>query len=250
MKAIDLFCKAGGASMGLHRAGFDVTGVDIEPQSRYPFRFIQADALTFPVDEFDFVWASPICQKYTQLNYLHRSRQYQDFIPQIRRRLIEAGIPYVIENVWNAPLNRGSIVLCGTMFGLKTKDGSGELRRHRVFELSFGSPLVPRCQHSRKTVRIFGTHGGYHCLNQAERRVVRVHRHSGGIARGIKMFAIAQWKEAMGIDWMTGPELSQAIPPAYSQYIAERFLLTDSPEQTELLGSGPIPSGLSSESER
>lgn len=226
MKALDLFSGAGGASMGLYLAGFDVTGVDIRPQPHYPpfLKFVRADARTFPLAGFDFVWASPICQKHTQLNYLHRFREYQDFIPLIRARLIASGIPYVIENVPNSPLARGSLVLCGTMFGLSTKDGRGELRRHRIFETSFGKPLTPRCQHARRSVRVFGTHGGLHTLDQRERSCVRVHGHTGGVARGIQMFGVKEWKEAMGIDWMTGAELSQAIPPAYSECIARHFL--------------------------
>jgi DNA (cytosine-5)-methyltransferase 1 len=226
MRALDLFSGAGGASMGLYMAGFEVTGVDIENQVHYPpfLKFIRADATTFPLDGFDFIWASPICQKHTQLNYLHRSRKYEDFIPIMRKRLIASGIPWVIENVPNSPLARGALVLCGTMFGLQTTDGRGELRRHRIFETSFGKPLTPRCQHTRRAVRIFGTHGGYHTLDQTERRTVREHGHAGGIARGIQMFNVKEWREAMGIGWMTGAELSQAIPPAYSEFIARYFL--------------------------
>jgi DNA (cytosine-5)-methyltransferase 1 len=223
-KVLDLFCGAGGAAMGLHRAwpNARITGVDIKPQKNYPFDFVQADAMTFDLDGYDFLWASPICQKYTQLNFLHRESEYGDFIAAVRTRFSQSGKPWAIENVPNSPLIRGSMKLCGTMFGLATRDGSGELRRHRIFELSFDRPLVPRCQHSQKTVRVFGSHGGLHTLDQRERRVVRVHGHTGGIARGIKMFGVREWKEAMGIDWMTGIELSQAIPPAYSEFIARQ----------------------------
>jgi DNA (cytosine-5)-methyltransferase 1 len=209
----------------LHRAGFQVTGVDINNQPRYPFSFRQANALDYPFDGFDFIWASPICQKHTLLHFLHRERQYPDLISPIRERLRQSSVPWVIENVPNAPLPKGALILCGTMFSLTTSDGSGELRRHRIFECSGGAPLLtPECRHSRPTVRVFGTHGGIHCLNQHERRVVRVHGHTGGKARGITMFAVAQWKEAMGIDWMLGSELSQAIPPAYSEFIGRQAI--------------------------
>ena len=223
-RVLDLFCGAGGAAMGLHRAWPDakILGIDTAKQKNYPFDFEQADALTYPLEGFDFIWASPICKGHTQLRFLHTDREYADLVTPTRRRLHATRIPWAIENVPNAPFPRGSLILCGTMFGLRTRDGRGELRRHRIFELSSGSPLRPPFQHSRKSVRIFGTHGGLHTLDQHERRVVRVHGHSGGVARGIQMFNVAEWKEAMGIDWMTAEELSQSIPPAYSEFIARQ----------------------------
>ena len=119
MRALDLFCGAGGASMGLHRAGFDVVGVDIVPQKHYPFTFIQADALTFPLDGFDFVWASPPCQFASVLTAQHRHK-HSNLIPAIRERLQAAGVPYLIENVAGARSHlRNPIMLCGSMFGLQ-----------------------------------------------------------------------------------------------------------------------------------
>jgi hypothetical protein len=125
-RALDLFCGAGGASMGLHRAGFEVVGVDACPQPEYPFAFVQADALTFPLDGFAFVWASPPCQAFTA--YKRRTdhvRPRRNLIPAVRARLAAAGVPYVIENVVGAPL-RVPVMLCGSMFGL-------DVQRHRLF---------------------------------------------------------------------------------------------------------------------
>ena len=143
-RPLDLFCCAGGATKGLQRAGFHVTGIDIKPQPRYcGDAFIQADALKPPVDlrRFDFIWASPPCQAFTALRNLQRNqhgpKEYPNLIPQTRAMLLAAGVPYSIENVEGAPLGDSSgclIVLCGTMFGLQVPDGSAVLRRHRLFE--------------------------------------------------------------------------------------------------------------------
>lgn len=134
--ALDLFCKAGGVSMGLHRAGFDVIGVDIEKQKNYPFAFVQADALNPPFDlaRFDFIWASPPCQAHTSLRKMWNARQHEDRIPETRALLEASGVPWVMENVPGAPL-RSIIMLCGTMFDLMTPCRA-ELRRHRYFECS------------------------------------------------------------------------------------------------------------------
>ena len=134
-KALDLFCCAGGAAMGLHRAGFDVVGVDLKPQPRYPFTFHQADAMAFPLDGFDFVWASPPCQSYSALKVMKNAGDHPALVPEVRIKLDRSGIPYAIENVFGAPLLPGkTIMLCGTMFGLQSACGNGELRRHRYFE--------------------------------------------------------------------------------------------------------------------
>jgi len=138
-------------SEGLRRAGFEVTGVDIRDLAKH-YRggtFVQADALTFPLDGFDFVHASPPCQAHSSLRHLHPGREYPDLIEPVRERLRAWGGPYSIENVPGAPLGGAYlVVLCGTMFGLQTPDGRAEIRRHRLFELSFcPERQPPRCWH-------------------------------------------------------------------------------------------------------
>lgn len=207
--------------MGLHRAGFDVVGVDIRPQPRYPFRFVQADALQPPFDlaDFDFIWASPPCQAHTALKKMWNAKPHADLIPQTRALLASSGRPYAIENVPGAPL-KSSIRLCGTMFDLQTPCGA-ELRRHRYFETSF-MLLAPSCNHSRETVGVYGGHTRDRCRtititgNTPQQNVVR--------NRVRKTFSIEDAKRAMGIDWMTMKGLSQAIPPAYGEFIGRAAL--------------------------
>ena len=198
--------------MGMYRAGFDVVGVDIKPQKHYPFEFHQADALTFPLEGFDFIWASPPCQKYTVCSKMHRNagKVYPDLIAVTRERVRSAGVPYVIENVPGAPL-LSPIRLCGTMFGLCSDDG--ELRRHRYFESNM-LLTAPACRHGQKpfVITVVGNGSGY-----SNRVKVR-----NGIRR--TFYHIKQRREAMGIDWMNRRELSQAIPPAYSEFIARQIL--------------------------
>jgi len=209
-KALDLFCGAGGASMGLHRAGFDVTGVDINSQPRYPFKFEQGDALAYMMAEVlihptrpipDFIWASPPCQKYTVAqNAAKNADAHPDLIPAVRKFLIASGIPFVIENVVGAPLNN-PVMLCGLSFDTK-------VRRHRLFECSFGV-LTPPCQcKGQDYFVIFG-------------RECRNRRHGQPAGRKNK---IAVGRAAMGIDWMTRGELSESIPPAYSEFIGRQAI--------------------------
>lgn len=192
---LDLFCGAGGSALGLYRAGFDVIGVDNKPMLRYPFKFYQADALTFALDGYDAIWASPPCQAYScALNY-HRDRtRYPRLIESTRERLIATKKPYIIENVPGAPL-LNPIVLCGKMFGLY-------VRRHRLFEsnISLLSPPHPKCLHSE-----YLTVNGYSWRERARYRK-------------------DAWGKAMGIDWMNGKELSQAIPPAYSEFLGKQLI--------------------------
>lgn len=154
-RVLDLFCGAGGAAMGLHRAwpGAKIVGVDIKTQPRYPFTFIQADAMTFPLDGFDFVWASPPCQRYTQmLNHgLTPRAKHPDLVARTRERL--SIVPHIIENVMSAPIRR-DVVLCGEMFGLR-------VIRHRAFECSFGVVSLAHVPHRGTGNRKQGD-GGYY----------------------------------------------------------------------------------------
>lgn len=189
--------------MGLSRAGFEVTGVDINPQPRYPFRFIQGNALEADLTGYDLVWASPPCQAYSVASLSQRNlgKRYPDLLAPTRKKLEQFGIPFIIENVPGAPM-RADAILCGSMFGLR-------LVRHRLFECSFPIfQLFPSCRHHPNPVVVTGN-GTPTWARQK----------NGG-----KCHTAIERKEAMGIDWMTRKELSQAIPPAYSQYLAEQFL--------------------------
>lgn len=199
LRALDLFCGGGGVAMGLHRAGFYVTGVDIADQPQYPFAFIRADALTIDFSNFDFVWASPPCQAYTgmqRLNTRAPKREHPRLIEPVRAKLAASGVLFVIENVPGAPLF-SPVVLCGSMFGLK-------VRRHRLFECNF-AVQPPKCAHPKESpIAVYGDHP----QSPGDKRM-RVNR-----AR-----TLAEGQDAMGIDWMPWRPLTQAIPPAYSEFI-------------------------------
>ncbi len=222
-KALDLFCCAGGAGMGLHRAGFDVTGVDIRPQSRYPFPFIEGDALAQDLSGYDLVWASPPCQAHTSMKTMHNAKEHPDLIPATRAMLEAWGGVWIMENVVGAPL-RNPVTLCGTMFGLGCQDA--ELRRHRLFECSFAI-LAPPCSHGQRA-SVMGVYGG-HLRNRRRARTIGIYGEAcrdsvRKIDKGDADFDVTQGREAMGIDWMTLAELCQAIPPAYSQFLATQAL--------------------------
>lgn len=190
--------------MGLSRAGFDVIGIDIEPQPRYPFRFIQGDALNPSVNlrAADFIWASPHCQRYTALGSVEDLSAYPDQIPAVRKMLEATGIRFVIENVVGAPL-RTDLMLCANAFGLRSY-------RHRIFECSFPIEQPPHPPHRKRVNR------------KGENR--RKHWKAGGHITITGDIGRYIGPEAMGIDWMTGNELSQAIPPAYAEYIGRAAL--------------------------
>lgn len=207
-RALDLFCKAGGVSVGLHRAGFtEIVGVDIEPQPRYPFKFIQADALTFPLDGFDFIWASPQCQGYTALRHAPGAKGAPQQISQVRARM-PVGIFWAIENVEAAAWDmQNPVKLCGSMFGLGAQ--GCQLQRHRLIETNVPLPPVA-CQHDERPV--LGVYGGH----ARKRSASAGGRGTRDIWNGGHRAAAS---EAMGIDWMTLGELSEAIPPAYAEFI-------------------------------
>lgn len=206
MRGLDLFCKAGGASMGLHRAGFEMIGVDIEPQPHYPFEFYQADALNFPLDGFDFIWASPPCQGYTAMRHAPGAKGAPLLIDQVRERM--TGVPWVIENVEEASwAMRKPVTLCGSMFALGAQ--GCRTQRHRLFESNFHI-TQPKCRHDNRPV--IGVYGGH-----ARKRAASAGgRGTKDIWEGGHRSAASQ---SLGIDWMTLSEMSEAIPPTYAQYI-------------------------------
>jgi DNA (cytosine-5)-methyltransferase 1 len=193
--------------MGYHRAGFEVVGVDIKPQPRYPFEFHQADAMTFPLDGFDAIHASPPCQAYVQRNK-NLATKHPKLIEPTRCRLVKSGAPYVIENVIPEVLITPWMA-CGTAFGLA-------LRRHRYFEMPTLLSLSRSCYH-------WGTVAGGD-FAAVYGRGGKGHRHGAGVRDAGPKPAKVTWAEAMGIDWMERKELSQAIPPAYTEYIGRQLL--------------------------
>jgi len=201
-RLLDLFCGAGGAAMGYYRAGFEVVGVDINPQPSYPFEFHQADAMTFPLDGFNVAHASPPCQGYTQLG--NKDGRHPLLIEPMRDRLKVAGIPYVIENVVGAPL-LSPLLLCGSMFGLG-------VRRHRLFEADPMLWFTPGpCRHAGQEIRAY--------YGKKGNNVQAIGRPP--LLRGSLEHAPAD----MGIDWMTTwDELREAVPPAYTQWIGTEIL--------------------------
>jgi len=223
-RLLDLFCGAGGAAMGYHRAGFEVVGVDIKPQPRYPFEFIQYDALAFPLrvwGEFDAVHASPPCQAHStiakQIRKLGRTEnEHPDLVGPTRELLQATGLPYVIENVPGAPLI-DPIQLCGSWFGL-------DVRRHRLFEASFPLMSTP-CSHYWQKPRFRSLDS-----RRGPKSVVPVHGSSQlasvvGVHGNLNYAGEQDLRaKAMDIDWMNPYELTQAIPPAYTELIGHQLM--------------------------
>ena len=194
--------------MGYFRAGFDVAGVDINPQPRYPFEFHQGDAVSFPLDGFDVVHASPPCQSWSDLAKRNgNGHMWPQLIAPVRERLQASGLPFVIENVEGAPLTE-PVVLCGTMFpGLR-------VIRHRLFESNVPIAVPPHGRHP-----LVFTHdkrkAHYGRLDQSTSFVQVT---GGGNS------TVANARSAMGIGWMSKAELNEAIPPAYTQHLGEQLL--------------------------
>lgn len=207
-KLLDLFCGAGGASMGYRRAGFDVTGVDLEPHADYPFPMIVGDAmavLSCPdvLAAFHVIAASPPCPRYSTITPDANRDKHPDLVGPVRDKLREWGGWYVIENVPNAPLEN-PVTLCGSMFGLG-------VRRHRLFETN--APMMqPACHHERQPV-VFGVYGQH-----ADRPGGWLR--PNGKSRGLKATSVGHAQELMGIDWMSKwADLADAIPPAYTEWV-------------------------------
>lgn len=186
-RLLDLFCGAGGAAAGYHLAGFEVVGVDINPQPRYPFEFHQGNALTYPLEGFDAIHASPTCQTFARVTAWRGDRgSHPDLLMPMLARLGNVSAPWIVENVPEAPL-RPDYLLCGSQFGLP-------VRRHRIFQRGNWSAydLLPPCQH----------------------RGLLPFMHKGERA----------YADAMECGWMTKEEGRQAIPPAYTRFIGEQLL--------------------------
>jgi DNA (cytosine-5)-methyltransferase 1 len=215
-RLLDLFCGAGGVAMGYHRAGFDVVGVDINPQPHYPFEFHQADALTYPLDGFDAIHASPVCKAFSQITRTAPTAvEHPDQITPIRPRLEASGLPYVIENVPGAPLV-DPILLCGSMFDL-------DVQRHRLFETNWGlTDHYWPCRHGIWAPRYHPNRSDRKKRPGALARVISVAGHGNDGPGG----RVADWRRAMGIDWMTRDELAQAIPPVYTEWVGAQLLRT------------------------
>jgi DNA (cytosine-5)-methyltransferase 1 len=191
--------------MGYYRAGFDVVGVDINPQPRYPFEFVQGDALEYCAahgTEFDVIHASPPCQAHTRINHARKAKT-SSLVSLTRDEVVLSGKPYIIENVQGAPLCDAAM-LCGTMFGLN-------VIRHRLFECNWLLLAPGLCNHLGTVAD--GTYAGVHGGGP---------RTTHNIPYAVQR---ARWESAMGIDWMRSRyELSQAIPPAYTEYIGRQLM--------------------------
>lgn len=221
-RLLDLFCCAGGAGTGYYRAGFDVVGIDIDPQPRYPFEFHQGDALEYLADhwqEFDAIHASPPCQAYSTTKHAYESEgKHPDLLEPTRAALIDTGLPYVIENVEGAPLIE-PLTLCGSEFGLTASDVDGlplALRRHRLFESNVWLMGAGGCDHD-PAIQVAGSY-------TAGRHRTPAHRDNPG-RRGGYTPALKVRAALLGVDWrMTEHELAQAIPPAYTEFIGAQLI--------------------------
>jgi len=204
---LDLFCCAGGAAKGYHDAGFEVIGVDCKHQKNYPYEFHQGDALEFLGKygkDFDAVHASPPCQDHMKVGQ-HPKHGTAWLLPATRDLLRTIELPWVIENVVGAPMD-AHFVLCGCQFGL-------DVRRIRLFETNWAEfQLMPCCEH----------------LTPVLLSVVGLGTPTAILRRWQRDFGrnptISDYQKAMGIDWMTRAELSQAIPPAYAEWIGKHLM--------------------------
>lgn len=237
MRLLDLFCGAGGCAVGYHRAGFtDIVGVDINPQPRYPFDFFKAGALQFLrclkeadeigdalgalnatgglyLSDFDAIHTSPPCQTYSRCRRIGNARDgHADLVDKTRDLLEATGKPWVIENVEGAPL-RCPLMLCGSMFGLP-------LIRHRLFESNVMLMNGASCC-CRRGER-FGVYANK--VTKIGTRAASYQDSSGRTHYRPHLGTLAEGQRAMGIDWMTRGELSQAVPPAYTEFIGRQLL--------------------------
>lgn len=200
-RLLDLFCGAGGAAVGYSRAGFEVVGVDIKRQRHFPFEFHEADAMTYPLDGFDYIHASAPCQDHMRVGQ-HAKHGTGWMLDATRQRLKASGAATILENVPGAAM-RADFVLCGCHFGLP------HLRRERWFEVNWPITLqlLPAHDHRSPAMSVVG-HGTPSWTRKKFGRNP----------------TIQEYRAAMGIDWMNRDELSQAIPPAYTEFIGRQAL--------------------------
>jgi DNA (cytosine-5)-methyltransferase 1 len=221
IKLLDLCCKAGGCSMGYFQAAADrglqieITGIDIDPQKNYPFKFIKADAVEYlgnNYNKYTHVHASPPCQPYSNstAQYRKEGKIYHDILLPLQKLMYDIALPGVIENVPNAPI-RADIVLMGHVFGL-------HVLRKRHFENVNWFMMNPMLSKPTGQVKT-----GEFCSVFGKASYGKV---KGGVLPNFKKNTIREtWAYAMGIDWyMKDIELSEAIPPAYTRYIGNEFL--------------------------
>lgn len=207
---LDLCSGGGGAGKGYHDAGFGVVGVDIEFQPDYPFTFIQADAMTFPLEGFDAYHSSPPCDDHSALAVVNAEKGTGWMLPATLERFAALDAPWVVENVEMADMP-GAVTLCGTEFGLKARMDDGRevwLKRHRKF---------------RSNVWLWGA-GGCNCHGKP---IIGVYGGGAGGPRngaGRGPGAARAAREVMGIGWMNRDQLDRAIPPAYTEYIGAQLL--------------------------
>jgi DNA (cytosine-5)-methyltransferase 1 len=210
-RLLDLFCGGGGAAMGYHRAGFEVVGVDISPQPRYPFEFHQADAMTYPLDGFDAIHASPPCQDWSTTSGLNGPRHGTGWLLTATvDRLSQLTVPWVIENVKTAPLPHQSdlfgnegLELCGCMFPALR----GLLYEARLFQTSHPCPQPPHRFHKWPQTKMGRPPAPGECM--------QVTGHFSGVPEA---------QRRMGLPGLSQAELAQAIPPAYTQYLGSLLL--------------------------
>lgn len=225
MRLLDLFCCQGGAGAGYAAAGFEVTGVDIVSQSRYPFAFVHADVLSLDpewVAGFDAIHASPPCQGYSAMRHAPGAKGAPLLIDRVRDMLVSSGRPWIIENVEQAAwAMRDPITLCGSMFGLGAL--GCRLQRHRLFESNIPIAAPGPCHHDARPV--IGIYGGHARLRSAK---------AGG--RGTRDVWEGGHRAAatgvMEMPWATLQGMSEAIPPAYTKWLGAQLLahLTDHQE--------------------
>jgi DNA (cytosine-5)-methyltransferase 1 len=214
-KLLDLFCGAGGCSVGFDHAGFDVTGVDRDPHPDYPFPMIVGDAMTVLacpdiLDAFDVIAASPPCPAYSTITPDSSRDKHPRLIEPVREALIAWGGHYVIENVEGAARHMVNPVrYCGSSFNLS-------VRRHRYFESDVFLMSGP-CQHKNQG-RPIGVYGDHPQDDEHYRR-------PDGTRRGNKAKTIEQAQAALGIDWMTTwDDLTDAIPPVFTEHIGVQLI--------------------------